>query len=461
MEIAIILAAGEGSRMKSKVSKVLHNVCGKPILSYIVDAARVANLQRNIVVVGHSGEMVREYFKDEDIIFKTQAIGADLPYGTGYAVMQAVDEIEDDSTVVILYGDTPLIRSETIKGLMEYHKENDFKGTVLTARLSDLTGYGRIIRDKDGYISKIVEDKDANPEEKEIDEVNSGIYCFDGALLKNALSKITNDNVQNEYYVTDVIEILKRDGHKLGAYLIEDSVEINGVNSRAQLAFCEDIIRERINNYHMDNGVTLINPSNTYIENGVKIGRDTIIYPGVFLEGDTEIGEGCLIKQGTRIENSKVMSSVTIESSVIEDSFVDEGTKIGPNAHLRPNSHIGKNIKIGNFVEIKNATMADGSKAGHLSYVGDADIGYNVNIGCGVVFVNYNGRDKFRTTIGDNAFIGSNSNLVAPVEVEDWGYIAAGSTITKKVNEGELSIARADQKNLKGWVEKKGYKGHK
>lgn len=458
MEMAIILAAGEGSRMRSKKSKVLHKVCGKAILSYIVDASKAANLEKNIVVVGHSGEMVREYFKDESIIFKTQPIGEDLPYGTGYAVMQAVDEIEDDSTVLILYGDTPLIRANTIKNLLSYHKENRFKGTVLTAKLSDLEGYGRIVRDESGYISKIVEDRDASPSEKLIDEVNSGIYCFDGRLLKDALEKITDDNAQNEYYVTDVIEILKKDGHRVGAYLMEDSVEINGINSRVQLAFCEDVIRSRINEYHMENGVTLIHPSNTYIEDGVKIGRDTIIYPGVSLEGETEIGEDCIIKSGTRIESSKIMDSVNIESSLIEHSFVDDGTKIGPNAHLRPNSHLGKNINIGNFVEIKNATMGDNSKAGHLSYVGDADIGYNVNIGCGVVFVNYNGRDKFRTSIGDNAFIGSNSSLVAPLNVEDWAYIAAGSTITKEVKEGELSISRAEQINKEGWVEKKGYK---
>lgn len=461
MDIAIILAAGEGTRMKSKVSKVLHNVCGKPILSYIVNAGKAANLEKNVVVVGHSGDMVREYFKEEDIIFKTQEIGEDIPYGTGYAVMQAIDEVEENSTVVILYGDTPLIREQTIKKLIEYHKENDFKGTVLTAKLSNPKGYGRIVRDESGNISKIVEDKDASQSEKEIDEINSGIYCFDGDLLKDSLSKITDDNSQNEYYITDVIEILKNEGHDVGAYVIEDSVEINGVNSRAQLAYCENIIRSRINDYHMENGVTFIDPSSTYIESDVKIGKDTIIYPGVILEGKTEIGEDCIIKQASRIENSKIMNSVVIESSLIEDSFVDDHTKIGPNAHLRPNCHIGKNIKIGNFVEVKNSVMKDNSKAGHLAYIGDADIGYNVNVGCGVVFVNYDGRNKFRTTVGDNAFIGSNANVVAPLQIENWAYIAAGSTITKTVKEGELSIARAEQVNKKDWVNKKGYKKDK
>ena len=276
--------------------------------------------------------------------------------------------------------------------------------------------------------------------------------------MKQALSKINNNNAQNEYYITDVIEILKNEGYNVGAYKIEDSTEIHGVNSRAQLAYCEKIMRDRISQYHMGNGVTIIDPDNTYIEAGVKIGRDSFIYPGVVLEGSTEIGEDCIIRGDTRIVNSIIAAGVSIESSTIEDSTVGENTKIGPYAHLRPNSCIGKNVKIGNFVEVKNSTIMDNSKASHLAYIGDADIGYNVNIGCGVVFVNYDGKKKYRTTVGDNAFIGSNSNLVAPLNVEPWAYIAAGSTITKAVKEGELCIARASQVNIPGWVEKKGLK---
>lgn len=458
MNISIILAAGESTRMKSKLSKVLHRVCGKPLLEYIIDASKGAKVDKNIVIVGHSGNQVKEYFKDEDIIFKTQPIGEGIPYGTGFAVMQATEYIEDDSTVVILYGDTPLIRESTILNLFNYHKENNLDATVLTAELDNPTDYGRIVRGENGNILKIVEEKDASEEIKKIKEINSGIYCFNGKLLKQALSKINNNNAQNEYYITDVIEILKNEGYNVGAYKIEDSTEIHGVNSRAQLAYCEKIMRDRISQYHMGNGVTIIDPDNTYIEAGVKIGRDSIIYPGVILEGSTEIGEDCIIRGDTRIVNSIIAAGVSIESSTIEDSTVGENTKIGPYAHLRPNSCIGKNVKIGNFVEVKNSTIMDNSKASHLAYIGDADIGYNVNIGCGVVFVNYDGKKKYRTTVGDNAFIGSNSNLVAPLNVEPWAYIAAGSTITKAVKEGELCIARASQVNIPGWVEKKGLK---
>lgn len=461
MNTSIILAAGEGTRMKSKLSKVLHKVCGKPILEYVIEASKGAGVEKNIVIVGNSGDMVRDYFKDESILFKTQPTGEGQPYGTGFAVMQAIEHIEDDSTVVILCGDTPLITDSTINKLLCYHNENNFKGTVLTAILENPTGYGRIVRDKSGNIIKIVEHKDASEEEKKINEINSGIFCFNGKSLKYALGKINDDNAQNEYYITDVIKVLTEEGHRLGATIISDSTEIHGVNSRTQLAYSEMIMRNRINNYHMSNGVTFINPDNTYIDGKVKIGVDTIIYPGVTLEGTTEIGENCIIRSNSRIKSSIICNGVEIESSVIEDSIVGENTIIGPYAHLRPNSKVGKCVKIGNFVEVKNSIIKDGTKAGHLSYIGDAEVGHDVNIGCGVVFVNYNGKEKFKTIVGDNSFIGSNSNLVAPVNVEGWGYVAAGSTITKEVTEGTLSIARAPQKNIEGWVEKKGFKNHK
>ena len=455
MNISIILAAGEGTRMKSKVPKVLHKVCGKPILEYVIDASKNANVEKSYIIVGHGGEKVKEEFKDHDITFKTQPIGEDHPYGTGYAVMQAIDYIEDNSNVIILYGDTPLITDKTIEKLMGYHKENKYNGTVLTAFLDDPAGYGRIVRDGKGHILKIVEDKDATEEEKKLKEINSGIYCFNGKDLKYALDKIDNNNAQGEYYITDVITILKEEGSKVGAYIIDDPREIHGVNSRVQLAFCEKIMRDRINESYMVEGVTIIDPENTYIESSASIGKDSIIYPGVRLTGDTIIGEDCIIGENSRIENSKIGNKVEIYSSTITESEVDDGCAIGPYAHLRPNCHLGKNIKIGNFVEVKNSTMGDSSKAAHLAYIGDADIGRGVNIGCGVIFVNYNGYSKFRTLVEDNAFIGSNSNLIAPVIVRQRGYIAAGSTITDEVGEGSLSIARARQVNKDGWVDKK------
>ncbi|NLW23309.1 MAG: bifunctional UDP-N-acetylglucosamine diphosphorylase/glucosamine-1-phosphate N-acetyltransferase GlmU [Tissierellia bacterium] len=461
MDISIILAAGEGTRMKSKLPKVLHRICGRPILDYVIRASKNANIEKNYVIVGHGGDVVKESFKGTDVLFIHQPIGENYPYGTGYAVMQAIDYIYDNSNVVILYGDTPLITENTIKKLMEYHKDNKYDGTVLTAYVDDPTGYGRIVRDDKGQIMKIVEHKDASPEEIKIKEINSGIYCFKGKLLKDALSKIDNDNAQGEYYVTDVIKILKEEGHRVGAYLIDDSREIYGVNNRVQLAFCEKIMRKRINEGHMLEGVTIINPENTYIEPGVKIGRDSIIYPGAILVGDTTIGEDCIIGENTRIESSQIGNGVRIYSSTIEESIVGDGCRIGPYAHLRPNSRLGKNIRIGNFVEIKNSTIGDNSKAGHLAYVGDADVGKNVNIGCGVVFVNYDGHSKHRTLVEDNAFLGSNSNLVAPVVVREWGYVAAGSTITHEVERESLSIARARQVNKIGWVNEKGLKREK
>ena len=461
MNISIILAAGEGTRMKSHTPKVLHKICGKPILEYVIDASKGANVKKNYVIVGHGGEEVKNNFKDKDVVFKTQPIGEEYPYGTGYAVMQAVDHIEDDENVIILYGDTPLISTKTIEELLKYHEENQYKGTVLTAYVDDPTGYGRVIRDGKGEILKIVEHKDATEEELKIKEINSGIYCFNGKDLKEALKEIDNDNAQGEYYITDVITILKDKGQNVGVYLIDNPDEIHGVNSRVQLAFCEKIMRERINEQYMVDGITIINPENTYIESGVKIGRDSIVYPGTIITGNTVIGEECIIGENCRIENSKIGNKVHILSSTITESTIDDKCDIGPYAHMRPNSHLGKNIRIGNFVEIKNSTIGDNSKAGHLAYVGDADVGKNVNIGCGVIFVNYDGREKFRSLVEDNAFVGSNANLVAPVVVRKWGYVAAGSTITHEVKEGSLSIARARQVDKEGWMDKKGYKTQK
>jgi bifunctional UDP-N-acetylglucosamine pyrophosphorylase/glucosamine-1-phosphate N-acetyltransferase len=461
MNIGIILAAGEGTRMKSKHPKVLHRISGKPLLSYVIDQAQDAGISKNVVIVGHGKEAVMESITGENIIYEEQPAHQGAPYGTGYAVMQGMGHVGDEDTVVVLCGDTPLITANTLKELMESHNSQGNHATVLTTLLEDPTGYGRIIRKDQGSLEAIVEHKDASEDQLEIGEINSGIYCFSGRELKLGLEGIDNDNSQNEYYLTDVVAVLVEGGYRVGAFMIQDASQIHGINSRVQLAQADDIIRERINTGHMENGVTLVNPKDTYIESTVRIGRDTVIYPGAVLEGETVIGEDCIIRGATRIVDSIIGDAVAIESTLIEKSRVGDGCKIGPYAHLRPDSELGRNVKIGNFVEIKKATLGDDSKASHLSYVGDAQVGSGVNIGCGVVFVNYDGERKFKSIIGDNAFIGSNSNLVAPVRVDDWGYVAAGSTITDNVGEGELSIARARQVNKAGWVEKKGLKKHK
>lgn len=461
MNIGIILAAGEGTRMRSKKAKVLHPICGKPMIEYVLQTAKSSGLEKNVVIVGHGKDEVISHVKMDGVFFEEQPIYEGAPYGTGFAVMQGLKHVSDDDLVVVLCGDTPLITETTIKKLIEYHTESNNCATVLTTELVDPKGYGRIVRRENEDLLKIVEHKDANNWELEINEINSGIYCFKGSYLKESLSKIDNNNIQKEYYLTDVISILSDGGSKVGAFKIQDETEIYGINSRVQLAFAQEVMVNRINRVHMENGVTLIDPKSILIEKDVIIGRDTIIYPGAILEGKTIIGEDCIIRGNTRIVDSTIENGVEIESTLIEESIVGDNCHIGPYAHLRPKSILGQNIKIGNFVEVKNATLDDNTKASHLSYIGDAQVGKSVNIGCGVVFVNYNGQSKSKSIVEDNAFVGSNSNLVAPVTVKKWGYIAAGSTITDDVEEGDLSIARARQVNKAGWVEKKGFKKHK
>ncbi|EPZ53532.1 UDP-N-acetylglucosamine diphosphorylase/glucosamine-1-phosphate N-acetyltransferase [[Clostridium] sordellii ATCC 9714] len=325
----------------------------------------------------------------------------------------------------------------------------------MTTKVENPTGYGRIIRDNNQDLLKIVEQKDANEEEKLVNEINSGIYCFNGKSLKEALSKIDNNNAQGEYYLTDTIEIMRNNSLKVGAFNGATIEELMGVNSRVELSKAEEIMRRRINTMHMINGVTIIDINSTYIEADVKIGNDTIVYPGAMIQGNTVIGKECIIGMNSCISNSIIGDATKVESSTIMDSKVGDNTTVGPYAYLRPKSNIGNNVKVGDFVEVKNATIEDNSKASHLAYIGDAHVGKNVNIGCGTVFVNYDGKNKFKSVVKDGAFIGSNSNLVAPVTVEENGYIATGSTITDDVPAGALAIARERQVVKEGWVEKK------
>jgi bifunctional UDP-N-acetylglucosamine pyrophosphorylase/glucosamine-1-phosphate N-acetyltransferase len=436
--------------MKSSTSKVLHEIFHKPLVYYPIEAARYAGAQEVCLVVGHKSEEVMKTFGDT-VKYALQA----ERLGTGHAVMQAMDFIGDDGEILVLYGDTPLITAQTIEKMLAFHRKKKNAVTVLSALVDDPTGYGRIVRDESKHFVKIVEQKDATDEEKRITEINGGMYVFEAKHLKSALSKITNNNKQQEYYLTDTIEILLHEGYNVDAIAIMNPDDILGVNSREQLAQATAIMKQRINRKHMDNGVTLIDPHHTYIDPEVEIGQDTVIEPGCIIEGNTSIGENCIIGYNTKIRNCTVGNSVDIESSMLIDSQIDEGCHIGPFAYIRPNSHIGAKVKIGDFVEIKNATIGEGTKVSHLTYIGDADVGCDVNFGCGTVVVNYDGEKKHRTTIKDHAFIGCNTNLVSPVVIEENVYTAAGSTITQDVPKNSLAIARARQEIKPEWVTKK------
>lgn len=450
---AIILAAGEGKRMKSSTPKVLHKVCGKEMVNHVIDTMRKSGIDEVNVVIGKGAEKVKAGTESRNVSYSFQ----DKQLGTGHAIMCAKEFLKDKEGVVAVFaGDAPLIKGSTVKNLMELHHAEGNKATILTSLVDDPTGYGRIIRNN-GSVEKIVEHKDCNEEELKVNEINSAIYTFDIKSLLECLDELKNDNAQGEYYLTDVIGILKNKNEKVGAMIV-DFEETLGVNSKVQLAQVESILKNRINKEHMVNGVTIIDPNSTYIGAEVIIEQDVIIYPNNILEGATVIKTGAVIYQNCRIKDSVIEKEATIESSVILDSKVGEKTTVGPFAYIRPESTIGNHVKIGDFVEIKKSSIGDNTKVSHLTYIGDAEVGTGCNFGCGTVVVNYDGKKKNKTIIGNNAFIGCNTNLVSPVEIKDNAYTAAGSTITKEVPEGSLSIARAKQVNIEGWVDRKGLK---
>lgn len=448
--VAVILAAGEGKRMKSQYSKVIHKVGGKPIIERVCNSVKKADIDKCVVVVGHKREQVIELMGDR-VVYAVQ----EEQLGTGHAVMQAIQYIKDADRVVVLCGDAPLITDVTIKEALKMHEERSLSATIITAEFEDPAGYGRIVRDNNSNVVGIVEDKDTTKEQKLIKEVNSSMYCFDKGALCNALDKLDNNNAQNEYYLTDVIKIMINENKKVDTYIVPDKDEIMGINNKIQLSEAEAILRKKINYRHMANGVTLINPDNTYIEEDVVIGSDTIIYPGTILEGNTTIGNGCVIAQNNRITNTVIGNETEIVSSVLIDSKVGNNTHIGPFAWLRPKSNVGDNIRIGDFVEIKNSNIGNGTKVSHLTYVGDSDIGENVNFGCGTVTVNYDGINKHRTVVGNNVFIGCNTNLVAPVKLGDRVYTAAGTTVTEDVPDDALVIGRCRQEVKENWTKGK------
>lgn len=446
---SIILAAGEGKRMKSKLPKPLQKVCGKTLIDRVISAVTEAGAEKNIAVIGHMSDKMEEYLGDRvEYAYQRERLG------TGHAVMQGIVSVSDkDGSVIVVCGDTPLITAEMIKEAYGEHTKECRAATVITAVCDNPFGYGRIVR-RDGRVVKIVEQKDATEEEKRINEINSGMYIFDIQKLKSALAKITNDNAQGEYYLTDAIEILINEGETVGAY-ITDMEQIMGVNDRAQLAEADRLLNRRNVKALMDGGVMVLNPDTVRVDDDVKAGADTVIYPNTILEGTTEIGENCIIGPNTRIINCKISDNTEVQSSVATDSEIGSGTNVGPFAYIRPGSKIGDNIKVGDFVEVKNASIGDGTKIAHLTYVGDADVGERVNFGCGTVVVNYDGIHKHRTTIEDDCFIGCNTNLVSPVTVRKGAYTAAGSTITDEVPQDALAIARARQVVKEGWAKGK------
>ncbi|SEU06635.1 bifunctional UDP-N-acetylglucosamine pyrophosphorylase / Glucosamine-1-phosphate N-acetyltransferase [Salinibacillus kushneri] len=447
---AVVLAAGQGTRMKSSLYKVLHPVCGKPMVQHVVDQLNVLQLSQLITVVGFGAEKVKDELGDatEFVIQKEQL-------GTGHAVMQAEEMLGNrEGTTLVVCGDTPLLTSETLEAFVSHHENEQAKVSVLTAGADDPTGYGRVVRNESGEVEKIVEHKDASEAERAIKEINTGTYCFDNQALFQALKNVSNDNVQGEYYLPDVIEIVKSRGEKITAYQTSDFAETMGVNDRVALFRAEKHMRKRINEKHMRNGVTVINPEHTYIGPEVTIEQDVVIEPGCTIEGKTVIKTDAFIGANTEIKNCEIGSGTAIKQSVAHDSKIGQHVKIGPFAHIRPDSDIKNDVKIGNFVEVKKAVFDEGSKASHLSYIGDAEVGKEVNIGCGTITVNYDGENKHKTVIEDGAFIGCNSNLVAPVTIEKGAYVAAGSTITKDVPEEALSIARSRQTNKEGYVER-------
>lgn len=447
---AIILAAGKGTRMKSKLHKVLHQVCGKTMVEHVLTQLQAADIQNIVTVVGYGADTVKDALGDQ-VRYALQK----QQLGTGHAVMQTEDLLgELAGQTLVVSGDTPLFTAATFNHLFQYHEQRHAAVTILTSKAPDPTGYGRIVRNEIGIVERIVEQKDASVEEQAIHEINTGVYCFDNQKLFAALKRLTNDNAQGEYYLTDVIGILKEEGKIVTAYQMEDFDESMGVNDRSALAKATKIMQKRINTQLMKDGVTLVDPETAYIDTDVQIGQDTVIEGNVVIKGRTTIGADCLIGAGSRIEDSILHDDVTIMSSTLERSEVHSGADVGPNSHLRPEAELGENVHVGNFCEVKKAYIGAGTKVGHLSYIGDATLGKNINVGCGVVFVNYDGTNKLHTNVGDHAFIGSNSNIVAPVNIAADSFVAAGSTITDSTEQFDMAIARARQVNKPGYAKK-------
>jgi bifunctional UDP-N-acetylglucosamine pyrophosphorylase/glucosamine-1-phosphate N-acetyltransferase len=451
--ISVILAAGKGTRMRSDLVKVLHPLLGVPMLSYPVELSlNVINAEKTIVVIGHQADRIQEKFKDPRIHFVLQ----EEQLGTGHAVLQAVPFFRSfTGTVLILCGDVPLVKPETLRSFMETFWRNESILSVLTAVIENPFGYGRIIRSPAGWLERIVEEKDASEEEQLIREINTGIFCVKASYLIDGLKEIGQGNAQSEYYLTDLVEIGRKWGLRCSAHIVADPVEVMGINTRVDLAIAHEVLRQEKLKDLMLSGVTVIDPKTTYVDRTVEIGRDTVLYPNCFLQGKTKIGDRCIIESNSKISDSIIGNEVTIRpNSVITESKIEEGASIGPFAHLRPLTEVKPKARIGNFVEVKKSVIGKGTKANHLAYIGDSLVGEEVNIGAGTITCNYDGFEKHQTIIGDRVFVGSNVELVAPVKVGSRSWIGAGTTVTKDIPEGALAISRVKQKNIKGWSKK-------
>lgn len=453
LETVVILAAGEGTRMKSQRPKVLHEIAGRSLLGHVLAAVETLTPKHVRVVVGSGREKVEEHIAA--IAPKVTTVFQEHRGGTGHAAQLALADLKSSGTILILAGDTPMLTGESLAQLLEGHHAGGFTASVLTAEHPDPTGYGRIIRGDDDSLVRIVEEKDADEFEKAIEEINSGVYAFDAVKLAGAIGKLRNDNAQGELYLTDVIEILRNDGGKIAAVCIEDFTETLGVNDRVQLAEAAALLRDRINEKLMRSGVTIVDPASTWVDATSTISQDVTLLPGTAISGESTIGAGAVIGPRTTLVDCTVANGAEIKESYATSAVIGENASVGPFTFLRAGTNLAANTRAGAFVEMKNATVGEGSKVPHLSYVGDASIGEGSNIGAATIFVNYDGVEKHHTTVGDHVRIGSDSMLVAPVTIGDGAYTAAGSVITEDVPAGAMGVGRAKQRNVIGWVLRK------
>lgn len=451
--VAIVLAAGKGKRMKSDRPKVLHEILGKPMIDYLIELLEVLKIKRKIIVIGERGEEVKKCLsKYQGLEFVEQK----LLLGTADAVRQASRLLKNFyGDILVMYGDTPLLTSRLIKRLINTHQNLHPAATLLITEVANPKGYGRIIRDEKGNILKIVEEKDATPHQKRIKEINPGTYCFKSPFLFSVLKRIRPNNVQKEFYLTDVIEMLSLKKLEIKGVKVENPIEVMGINTRKELSQAIKIMKIRTNYQLMSAGVTIIDPLTTFITPGTKIGKDTIIYPFTIISGNTKIGKECEIGPFCQVVSANIGNKVKIQSAFIQEVKISDEVLIGPFARIRPGTTIARGVKVGNFVEIKNSQIGNKSQMNHLSYLGDAMLGKRVNIGAGTIICNYDGVKKYQTVIEDEVFVGSNSTLVAPLRIKKGAYTAAGSTITKEVPSYSLGIAREKQKNIKEWVRRK------